>query len=86
MLQNACTATLQPQKLTLDPTSALTVAGAVKFRPFSPMQALMAEAKSLAAPPQRTDNDAALLEDRSKLAAAARQLDGRQVKLLPDER
>lgn len=86
MLQNACTATLQPQKLTLDPTSALTVAGTVKFRPFSPMQALMAEAKWLAAPLQRTDNDAALLEDRSKLAAAARQLDGRQVKLLPDER
>ncbi|WIA22248.1 hypothetical protein OEZ85_004573 [Tetradesmus obliquus] len=61
-------------------------AGTVKFRPFSPMQALMAEAKWLAAPLQRTDNDAALLEDRSKLAAAARQLDGRQVKLLPDER
>jgi hypothetical protein len=58
----------------------------MKFRPFSPMHALTAEAKSLTAPLQPTDNDAALLADRSKLAAAARQLDGRQVKLLPDER
>jgi hypothetical protein len=50
------------------------------------MHALTAEAKSLAAPLQSTDSDAALLADRAKLAAAARQLDGRQVKLLPDER
>jgi hypothetical protein len=50
------------------------------------MQALTAEAKSLSALLQLTDNDAALLADRSKLAAAARRLDGRQVKLLPDER
>jgi hypothetical protein len=64
----------------------LLFAGTVKFRPFSPMQALTAEAKSLSAPLQLKDNDAALLADRSKLAAAARRLDGRQVKLLPDER
>jgi hypothetical protein len=50
------------------------------------MQALTAEAKLLIAPLQLTDDDAALLADRSKLAAAARRLDGRQVKLLPDER
>lgn len=50
------------------------------------MAALTAEPKSLTAPLQLSDTDAALLADRAKLAAAARQLEGRQVKLLPDER
>jgi hypothetical protein len=49
----------------------LLFAGTVKFRPFFPMHALSAETKSLSAPPQLTDNDAALLADRSKLAVAA---------------
>lgn len=61
-------------------------AGSIKFRRFSPMQALQQEPKSLKAPLSLADSDAGLLADPSKLAAAARQLEGRAVKLLPDER
>ncbi|KAF8056228.1 ttc30a [Scenedesmus sp. PABB004] len=71
-----------PSKLLLCVRSA----GTVKFRPFSPMQALAAEPKALRAPLALGDGDAALLADAAKLAAAARQLEGRAVKLLPDER
>jgi hypothetical protein len=58
----------------------------LKFRLFSPTQALQQDVKSLKAPITPDDSDAGLLSDPSKLAAAARQLEGRAVKLLPDER
>lgn len=61
-------------------------AGSVKFRLFSPTQALQQDVKSLKAPLTPQDSDADLLADTTKLAAAGRQLDGRAVKLLPDER
>lgn len=60
--------------------------GTTKFRLFSPMQALQQDAKALVAPLSTTTTDAELLSDPGKLRAAARQLDGRAVKLLPDER
>lgn len=61
-------------------------AGSLKFRSFSPCQVLQQDAKSLEAPLTLSDSDTDLLSDPSKLAAAARQLDGRPVKLLPDDR
>jgi len=50
------------------------------------MQALQQEPKSLRAPLSLSDTDADLLADSGKLSSAARQLEGRAVKLLPDER
>lgn len=61
-------------------------AGTLRFRPFSPMQVLATEPRSLAPPLLLADSDASLAAEPAKLAAAARQLDGRPVKLLPDER
>ena len=65
---------------------AAVFAGSVKFRLFSPMQALCSDAKSIGLPLQSSDTTESLLADPVKVAAAARQLDGRAVKLLPDER
>jgi hypothetical protein len=53
---------------------------------FSPSHALQQDVRCLRAPLCPSDTDAALLADSSKLAAAARQLEGRAVKLLPGER
>eukprot|EP00775_Hariotina_reticulata_P011747 gene11747-11893_t len=71
-----------PNKLLM----TIKAAGDIKFRPFSPMQALAAEAKKLIYPLVSCDTDQLLLQDPAKLAAACRQLDGRAVKLLPDDR
>jgi hypothetical protein len=63
-------------------------AGRIKFKLFSPMSALRQEAASglPACLSAASDTDASLLADPAKLAAASRRLDGRAVKLLPDER
>jgi len=50
------------------------------------MQALAAESRALKHPLLSSDTDQTLLQDPAKLAAARRQLDGRAVKLVPDER
>lgn len=57
----------------------------MRYRRFSIAAALASERGPMPPPLARGDDDAAIVADASKLRCAARLMEGRPVKLLPDQ-